>query len=83
MDCGLVCVELGGGDVKEYQSREYCKDIKCEIQEIIDEDNTGLEVGFAKGYCRNKCSAYKFHKWLQEHDYKILKSRILEEHQEM
>jgi len=59
--------------MSEYKSREYCKDVECEIQKIIDEDNTSLELGFAKGYCRNECSAYKFHKWLQENNYKIVK----------
>jgi len=72
----------------EYQSREYCKDVECDIQDLIDNGN-GTELSkelskvFAKPFCKNQCEAYKFHKWLQEHDYKIVKDKILEEHQEM
>jgi len=62
-------------DLIEYQSREYCKDIKCFL--LKDVENYG-----SKTTC-NGCEAYQFHKWLQGHDYKIVKSKILKEHQEM
>jgi hypothetical protein len=68
--------------MSEYQSREYCKDTECGMQKLIDND-TELGKSFAKSFCRKECEAYKFYKWLQEHDYKIVKAKILEEHQEM
>lgn len=68
----------------EYQSREYCRDTECGMQKLIDNDKENeLGKSFAKSFCRKECEAYKFHKWLQEHDYKIVKAKILEEHQEM
>ena len=57
----------------EYKSREYCKDVGCEIQKVIDKNDNSMELGFAKGFCKYDCSAYKFHQWLQENGYKILK----------
>jgi hypothetical protein len=68
----------------EYKSREYCKDTGCLAYKNpklfgIDDDIT------LSDYCNyiNECHAYKFHKWLQKNDYKIVKSKILTEHQEM
>lgn len=69
-------------DLVEYSSREYCRDIECGMQKLIDNDTESGKL-FAKSFCRKECEAHKFHKWLQEHDYKIVKSKILEEHQEM
>jgi endogenous inhibitor of DNA gyrase (YacG/DUF329 family) len=72
----------------EYKNREYCKDVECDIQDLIDNGN-GTELSkelskvFAKPFCKNQCEAYKFHKWLQEHDYKIVKAKIVSEHEEM
>lgn len=67
-------------DLVEYSSREYCRDVKCYNQ--LEYDNGSISKNRLKIYCQD-CKAYKFHKWLQEHDYKIVKSKILEEHQEM
>lgn len=54
---------------KEYQSREYCKAINCEVQKEIDE---GKDVKYK---CR-KCEAWKFHDWLQSEGYnKIVKTK--------
>ena len=64
----------------EYKSREYCRDVKCNNQ--LEYDNGSISKNILKIYCQD-CKAYKFHKWLQEHDYKIVKAKILEEHQEM
>jgi len=56
----------------EYKSREFCRDIECGMQKLIDND-TELGKSFAKSFCRKECEAYKFHKWLQENNYKIVK----------
>jgi len=55
-------------DLVKYQTREYCKDIECDIQKLIDE---GMKL--AESFCRKDCEAYKFHKWLQENNYKIVR----------
>lgn len=57
-------------DLVEYQSREYCRDIGCEIQDIIEE---GDVFAIGKSFCQRDCEAYNLHKWLQENNYKIVK----------
>jgi len=56
--------------MKEYQSREYCKDINCWIQKNIE--NNIYFKAFKEEICQ-KCEAYKFHKWLRKNGYKIVK----------
>lgn len=57
----------------KYQSREFCKDTKCPIQHLLDNAEDKMDVEFAKEYCHNDCSAYDFHKWLEENNYSIVK----------
>jgi|GEM_PF-1725246 hypothetical protein len=59
--------------MKEYKSREFCKDVGCSIQYLIDnKENENLKEN-PKNYCKRECSAYRFHQWLQDNDYKIVK----------
>ncbi|MFW6016644.1 MAG: hypothetical protein ACOCRK_09410 [bacterium] len=57
--------------MKEYQSREYCRDTDCMLQKAIG--NNLISKEFAKKYCYEKCEAYKFHQWLKDNGYKIIK----------
>jgi hypothetical protein len=54
----------------EYEGREFCRSIDCVMQIRIDEN---IVVDVAKKYCHECCDAYKFHKWLQENGYQIVK----------
>lgn len=56
--------------MKEYQSREYCRDIFCETQLDIDSQKKSKTI--AKRKCK-RCDAYKFHQWLKDNGYKIVK----------
>lgn len=69
---GMGCFDDGIKDT--YESREYCRDIECKIQKIIDDPEKDLNKQ-AKKYCRDICDAYKFHQWLKENDYEIRKVR--------
>jgi hypothetical protein len=60
--------------MKEYQSREYCRDINCMFQKAID--NNLDSKGVAKKYCHEKCKAYEFHQWLKDNGYKIVKPKM-------
>ena len=67
----------------EYKNREYCRDVGClafQNPKLFGVDKENLS-----DYCNyiNECGAYKFHKWLQKHDYKIVKAKIVSEHEEM
>ena len=52
--------------MKEYKSREYCRDTECTVQMIRDAGGTPFSN------CKN-CEAYQFHQWLQDNGYKIVK----------
>lgn len=58
----------------DYSSREYCRDIDCTIQRMIDEPHLDDDASFAADFCRRNCAAYNFHNWLQENGYKIVKN---------
>ncbi|WP_156906834.1 hypothetical protein [Desulforegula conservatrix] len=51
--------------MKEYQRYEYCNAVKCPRLEDIKDG--------VKAYCEELCGAYKFHKYLQDQGYKIIK----------
>jgi hypothetical protein len=34
----------------------------------------GVEEEVVKKYCHEFCSAYKFHQWLKDNDYRIIKT---------
>jgi hypothetical protein len=59
--------------MEEYQSREYCRDIRCQSQVILDDEGSNsLARRLSMTNCQH-CEAYVFHKWLQNNGYKILK----------
>jgi hypothetical protein len=58
---------------KEYQSREFCRDIECIMQKVLDNElETELNKACAELACKN-CRDYKFHQWLKDNGYKIIK----------
>ena len=63
---------------KEYESREFCRDIQCTIQGMldgkIDKDLSEKIKKFRKEFhCHENCKAYEFHQWLEDNGYSIIK----------
>ena len=58
--------------MKEYQSREFCRDTDCYKQTFIDKMSKEENKEEIKKSCE-KCKAWQFHDWLQKNDYKIIK----------
>jgi len=60
----------------EYQRREYCKDIQCPVQILLDKqepDSAGYEE--VRGICKTNCihTTYEFHHWLIEKGYLLVR----------
>ena len=51
--------------MKQYQSREYCKDVRCPSMEMLPGDK--------KLHSCKSCGSYQFHQWLKDNGYKISK----------
>ena len=60
----------------DYQRREFCKDIKCEVQLDLDTKEPGsAEYERIRDICKNECihTTYEFHHWLIEKGYLIVR----------
>lgn len=60
----------------DYQRREYCKDVSCPIQILLDKEDEGSDAyGQIRQVCKDNCisTTYDFHHWLIEKDYLIIK----------
>ncbi len=60
----------------DYTRREYCKDIACAIQVMLDkQDPESPEYEAIRGICKGDCihSTYEFHHWLIEHGYLVVR----------
>lgn len=60
----------------DYQRREYCKDIRCPIQLLLDEAVPGSSTyDRIRAICQNSCihTTYEFHHWLIEKGYLIVR----------
>jgi hypothetical protein len=60
----------------DYQRREYCKDIECPVQLLLDTqepDSKGYET--VRRICKTKCihTTYEFHHWLIEKGYLVVR----------
>ena len=60
----------------DYQRREYCKDIECPVQLLLDKqepDSDGYET--VRRICKTKCihTTYEFHHWLIEKGYLVVR----------
>ena len=60
----------------DYQRREYCKDIRCPVQLLLDETAVGSpEYDHIRSICQNSCihTTYEFHHWLIEKGYLVVR----------
>jgi len=60
----------------EYQRREYCKDLPCPIQVLLDAAPEGSkEYEHIRDICKTSCihTTYEFHHWLIQKGYLLLR----------
>ena len=59
-----------------YQRREFCKDIRCPIQRLLEKAPSGTpEYEEVRGICQTRCihTTYEFHHWLIEKGYEAVR----------
>ena len=63
----------------KYESREYCKESGCNIQRLLDDPSVDndLKKQLKEDVCKEQCSAYDFHQYLQDNGYAIVKKKGL------
>jgi hypothetical protein len=62
----------------EYKRREFCKDVKCSVQQELNQQTEGSPVyEKTRQKCGNAClyTTWQFHHWLIEKGYLILKPK--------
>lgn len=60
----------------DYQRREFCKDITCPIQVLLDSEQEGSpRYETIRGICKTDCihSTYQFHHWLIQKGYLVIR----------
>jgi hypothetical protein len=60
----------------EYQRREFCKDITCPIQRLLDAETPGSEkYEHIRHICQTDCihTTYEFHHWLIQKGYLVVR----------
>jgi hypothetical protein len=60
----------------EYQRREFCKDLPCPIQQLLDSEESGTEKSNSiRKVCQESCihTTYEFHHWLIQKGYLLLR----------
>ncbi len=60
----------------DYQRREFCKDIACPIQVLLDsEQEASPRYETLRGICKSDCihSTYQFHHWLIQKGYLVIR----------
>ncbi|PKL54064.1 MAG: hypothetical protein CVV36_03705 [Candidatus Methanoperedenaceae archaeon HGW-Methanoperedenaceae-1] len=60
----------------DYKRREYCNDIKCPIQLIMNrKEQDSTEYNDLREICKDNClhTTYEFHHWLIENGYLLIK----------
>ncbi len=60
----------------EYQRREFCKDLPCPIQVLLDaEAEDSLKYEAIRKICKDSCihTTYEFHHWLIQKGYLLLR----------
>ena len=60
----------------DYQKREYCHDVQCPIQLLLDAETPNSEkYEFIRGICKGNClhSTHEFHAWLNAHHYEVVR----------
>ena len=62
----------------EYERREYCKDVGCPVQRLLDKQESGSEAyEDVRNICQASClhSTYAFHHWLIEKGYLLVRPK--------
>ena len=62
----------------EYQRREYCNDIKCKIQMLLNQEENGTKkYEEIRDVCKSACihSTYEFHHWLIDKKYELVRPK--------
>ncbi len=60
----------------EYQRREYCRDVLCPIQGLLDAETVGAAKYEAiRNICKTAClhTTFEFHHWLIEKGYLLVR----------
>ena len=60
----------------EYQRREFCKDLPCQVQVLLDAEPEGSEkYEQIRDICKTDCihTTYEFHHWLIQKGYLIIR----------
>jgi hypothetical protein len=60
----------------EYKRREYCNDIQCPVQVMMNEkEQDSMDYNGLREICQKKClhTTYEFHHWLIEKGYLLVK----------
>lgn len=62
----------------EYQRREYCKDVKCPIQLLLDKEvEKSPRYEEIRAICGSDClhTTHEFHHWLIQKGYLVVKPK--------
>lgn len=62
----------------DYQRREYCNDIQCPIQVLMNNpENSPSEKEHIRNICKSNCihSTYEFHHWLIEKGFEVVRKK--------
>ncbi len=60
----------------DYPKREFCHDIRCTIQTLLDQENEGSEkYELIRGICKTDClhTTHELHAWLINHGYLVVR----------
>ncbi len=60
----------------DYQRREFCKDLPCPVQQLLDAAKEGSpEYERIRDICKSNCihTTYEFHHWLIQKGYLIVR----------
>ncbi|MBM4459776.1 MAG: hypothetical protein FJ011_18775 [Chloroflexi bacterium] len=60
----------------DYQRREYCKEISCPVQLLLDQAvPDSADYNRIRGICQNSCihTTYEFHHWLIKQGYLLVR----------
>lgn len=60
----------------DYERREYCKDIECPVQTLLDKQAPdSAEYEEVRAICKGNCihTTYEFHHWLIEKGFLVVR----------
>ncbi len=61
----------------EYQRREYCRDVACPIQGLLNEAEGSPRYEQIRNICKTDCihTTYEFHHWLIQKGYLLVRPK--------